>query len=97
MLTFNNKETYINTFLYFQSPNNVVRYMISSTSANRDLFFMEETTGNVYLRTSIIGSGVDQYVVSIFISACDAYISCTLYCMQSVNSEQVHFHGSHVP
>ena len=68
MLTsYRNIYTYI--FFYFQSPNNVVRYMISSTSANRDLFFMEETTGNVYLRTSIIGSGVDQYVVSTLILA----------------------------
>ena len=25
---------------------------------------MDEVNGNVYLRTSIIGSGVDQYVVS---------------------------------
>ena len=42
--------------------------MISSGSANRDLFYMDEVTGSVYLRTSIIGSGVDQYVVSVMVS-----------------------------
>ena len=55
-------------FVTFQSPNNVIRYMISSGSANRDLFYMDEVTGSVYLRTSIIGSGVDQYVVSMLVS-----------------------------
>ncbi|WAQ95445.1 FAT4-like protein [Mya arenaria] len=48
-----------------QSPNNLVNYYIASYSANRDMFYMDPTTGNVFLRTSIIGTNVNQYNVSL--------------------------------
>ncbi|WAQ96546.1 FAT4-like protein, partial [Mya arenaria] len=47
-----------------QSPNNLVNYYIASYSANRNMFYMDPTTRNVFLRTSIIGTNVNHYNVS---------------------------------
>ncbi|XP_052789236.1 protocadherin Fat 1-like [Mya arenaria] len=44
-----------------QSPNNLVNYYIASYSANRNMFYMDPTTRNVFLRTSIIGTNVNHY------------------------------------
>ncbi|XP_041364042.1 protocadherin Fat 1-like [Gigantopelta aegis] len=45
------------------SPNNVVNYKVMENSPNRDLFFIDGTTGDVYLRNSIIGAAFDEYQV----------------------------------
>lgn len=50
--------------LQFQAPNNVVNYYIASYSANRDMFYADPASGQIYLRTSIIGTSVNQYTVS---------------------------------
>lgn len=53
----------INDFV-LQSPNNIVRYQIVSQTLNGDLFTVNDQTGQVYLRTNVLGNNVNQYNVS---------------------------------
>lgn len=53
----------INDFV-LQSPNNIVRYQIVSQTLNSDLFTVNDQTGQVYLRTNVLGNNVNQYNVS---------------------------------
>ena len=48
----------------FQAPNNVVNYYIASYSLNREIFYVDPTSGQVFLRTSMIGTSIDRYNVS---------------------------------
>lgn len=53
-------------FLFtFQSPNNIVRYQIVSQTLNSDLFTVNDQTGQVYLRTNVLGNNINQYNVSL--------------------------------
>ena len=47
----------------FQAPNNQVRYRITSQTGNQDLFIVNDVTGAVYLRSNVLGNGINQYNV----------------------------------
>ncbi|XP_046579033.1 protocadherin Fat 4-like [Haliotis rubra] len=46
-------------------PNNVVIYSLAQTSNYRDIFFVDDVNGNVYLRTSLIGTTSNSYELSL--------------------------------
>ncbi|XP_046579035.1 protocadherin Fat 4-like [Haliotis rubra] len=46
-------------------PNNVVIYSLAQTSNYHDIFFVDDVNGNVYLRTSLIGTTSNSYELSL--------------------------------
>jgi hypothetical protein len=51
-------------FLLFQAPHNSLVYSIEESSQYGDRFELEPTTGELYLRRSLVGETPNQYTVS---------------------------------
>jgi hypothetical protein len=49
--------------LIIKEPYNTVGYYIVSGSQNSELFFATPSTGQIYLRTNIVGTSINQYNV----------------------------------
>ncbi|KAL5011191.1 hypothetical protein ScPMuIL_011726 [Solemya velum] len=47
-----------------RSPHNIVRYKLHPDTPNENLFFVDGESGQVFLRSSLAGTNVDQYMVA---------------------------------
>jgi len=48
---------------FFQKPHNVIRYEIEPRSQYRDNFVLDDVTGQLYLRRSLVDETRKQYTV----------------------------------
>ncbi|KAK3089813.1 hypothetical protein FSP39_006721 [Pinctada imbricata] len=50
------------------SPNNVIRYNVVSQTSNSDLFYSNDATGQIYIRSNVLGNNINQYNISLVAS-----------------------------
>lgn len=63
-----------------------MRYQIVSQTLNSDLFTVNDQTGQVYLRTNVLGNNVNQYNVSSLVWKISEHVS-----QNFVNDEKLFF------
>lgn len=61
-----------------------MRYQIVSQTLNSDLFTVNDQTGQVYLRTNVLGNNVNQYNVSSLVWKISEHVS-----QNFVNDEKI--------
>lgn len=66
-----------------------MRYQIVSQTLNSDLFTVNDQTGQVYLRTNVLGNNVNQYNVSSLVWKISEHVS-----QNFVNDEKIIFQSS---